>query len=358
MATPFLSSEEYDERAHRLYDQGDYETALEMLKEGIRLYPGSVDLHIGLGYTRLARDEFVWAKQSFEHALVLDNEHEDALVGLGEAVLRFGRRAQALHLFRRARDTGCGEDVELLLSMGRALYRERLFEDAKEVFAEASSQHRENAEAAAALGYTLHRLGDESSARKELRRALQIDPAHHEARIYLGHLLYDSSDWAGALKEFERVGAAEHWDTLALWRLIELKRALTGVERGSPSLAAWEARLEELESEVDPLDGLLAELDGTDVEEVHREHRGRRETDFTFETHRVRLPDGRRLSGSWLEIVRQICDVQGQAGESVAQFMRRHADEERVRSGLAIPSSEAEAFVQACARAGHWQIET
>ena len=25
MATPFLSSEEYDERAHRQYDQGDYE---------------------------------------------------------------------------------------------------------------------------------------------------------------------------------------------------------------------------------------------------------------------------------------------------------------------------------------------
>jgi Tfp pilus assembly protein PilF len=358
MATPFLSSEEYDERAHRLYDQGDYENALETLREGLKLYPNSVELHVGLAYTRLAREEFAWAKQSFEHALVLDGEHEDALVGLGEALLRFGRRAEAMTYFQRARTTGGADDQDLLLSMGRALYRERMFEEAKEVFVEAASLHRESAEAAAALGYTFHRLGDEEAARKELRRSLHLDPEHHEARIYLGHLLYDSSEWASALKEFERVSASEHWDTLALWRLIELKRALTGAEPGSAGLVVWEARLEELESEVDQLDALLAELEGIDADEIRREHTSRRAADFTFEAHRVRLPDGKCLTGSWLEIVRQIRDAQGRSGESVAQFMRRHADEERARTGRTIPVAEPEQFVRAGARAGHWQIET
>ena len=64
MATPFLSSEEYDERAHRLYNAGDYDRALEMLKEGLVLYPDCADLYVGLGYTRLAREEFAWARQS------------------------------------------------------------------------------------------------------------------------------------------------------------------------------------------------------------------------------------------------------------------------------------------------------
>ena len=98
MASPFLSSEEYDERAHRLYDDGKYDSALDTLKEGLKLYPHSVELRIGLGYTRLAREEFVWAKQAFEQALVLDPEHEDALVGMGEALLRFGGRDRALEL--------------------------------------------------------------------------------------------------------------------------------------------------------------------------------------------------------------------------------------------------------------------
>ena len=146
MATPFLSSEEYDERAHRLYDEGDYETALDTLKEGLRLYPNSVELHVGLGYTRLAREEFVWARLSFEHALVLDGEHEDALVGLGESLLRFGRRADAMRHFHRARETGCADDLDLLLSMGRALYRERMFDEAKEVFVEAYTRNRDSVE--------------------------------------------------------------------------------------------------------------------------------------------------------------------------------------------------------------------
>src|ERR1051325_8350288 len=107
MPTPFLSSEEYDERAHRLYDSGNYDGALETLKEALRLYPHSVELYVGLGYTRLAREEFAWARQAFEKSLVLDPENEDALVGMGEVLLRFGQREEAVHLFRRARENGC-----------------------------------------------------------------------------------------------------------------------------------------------------------------------------------------------------------------------------------------------------------
>ena len=58
MPTPFLSSEEYDERAHQLYNEGQYDEALGVLREGLALYPSSVELHVGVGYARLAREEF------------------------------------------------------------------------------------------------------------------------------------------------------------------------------------------------------------------------------------------------------------------------------------------------------------
>src|SRR5215208_940041 len=64
MPTPFLSSEEYDERAHQLYNEGQYDEALTVLREGLALYPTSVELHIGVGYARLAREEFAWASRS------------------------------------------------------------------------------------------------------------------------------------------------------------------------------------------------------------------------------------------------------------------------------------------------------
>jgi Flp pilus assembly protein TadD len=350
MATPFLSSEEYDERAHRHYDDGNYDAALETLKEGLRLYPHSVELYVGLGYTRLAREEFVWARQAFERALVLDPEHEDGLVGMGESLLRFGQQQEALRLFARARETVCGEDLELLLTMGRALYRERLYVEAREVFAEAVELHPNSAEAAAAYGYTLHRLDEETSARRQLRRALHLDSEYHEARIYLGHLLYDRGDWVGASREFERVSPAEHWDTLAIWRLIELKRALEGLQPGAPELTVWERRLEEVECLDDPVDELLAEL------EAGSQARSAPVVEADGEAHRVHLPDGAIVVGTWHDIVEQLRQARA-PGETSAQFMRRMADEAQERAGVTIPAGDARSVVLAGARAGFWQIE-
>jgi cytochrome c-type biogenesis protein CcmH/NrfG len=353
MATPFLSSEEYDERAHRLYDDGEYDSALETLKEGLRLYPHSVELYVGLGYTRLAREEYAWARQAFERGLVLDPEHEDGLVGLGESLLRLGERRDALRLFRRVLKGG-SEDSDLLLTMGRALYREQLYKDAVEAFNRGIQLQGDSAELAAGLGYTLHRNGDEAGALRELRRALRLDATHHEARIYLGHLLYDRGDWASALREFEVVPVSEHYDALAVARMIELHRALDGQSAESPELAQYEERLEELEADDDPIEALLADLE-------ERAANGEKLLDAEDEDpppHRVVLMPGTVLFGSWYEIVRQIRDAAGgYSGESVPAFMRRRSEEERARSGRDLPTGSAHDFVAAGARAGLWRIE-
>ena len=357
MASPFLSSEEYDERAHRYYDDGNYEAALDTLKEGLRLYPHSVELYVGLGYTRLAREEFVWARQAFERALVLDPEHEDGLVGMGEALLRFGHAEDALRLFARARETTCGEDLELLLTMGRALYRERMYIEAREVFAETVELHASSAEAAAAYGYTLHRLDEETAARRQLRRALHLDSEYHEARIYLGHLLYDRGDWVGAAREFERVSPSEHWDTLAIWRLVELKRALEGLQAGAAELAVWERRLEEIEGQEDAIDQLLAEVEaGAQPPETEGSDAELAALEGDATRHRVHLPDGGVVVGTWQDIMEQIRQARA-PGETIAQFMRRTADEAQARAGVTVPAEDARSVVLAGARAGFWEIE-
>ncbi|MCO4099611.1 MAG: tetratricopeptide repeat protein [Gemmatimonas sp.] len=99
MTNPFLSSEEYDERAHALYNEGQYDEALQLLREGLALYPQAVELHVGVGYARLAREEYMWARRSFDDALTLDPEHEDALAGLGEVLLKFGQHDAGLQAF-------------------------------------------------------------------------------------------------------------------------------------------------------------------------------------------------------------------------------------------------------------------
>lgn len=260
MPTAFLSSEEYDERAQQLYNEGEYDAALDLLREGLRLYPTAVDLHVGLAFAHLAREDFAWAKGAFEKALLLDETNEDALVGLGETLLRIGRHAAALDVFGRVRRGGSGADPELLLSIGRALYREGLGHQAREVFLDALETTPDSAEAHAGLAYTFHFDGQLRRARAALRRALDLDPDMVEARVFLGHLLYDAGRWEAALEAYRAVPAGAHWDPLAVRRTLELMSALEGTREG-PTERPWRDRLRALEGQTDYVDRMLAEIE-------------------------------------------------------------------------------------------------
>jgi len=373
MATSFLSAEEFDEQAHRLYESGEYDDALELLRDGLRHHPDSALLHVGLGYVRIAREEYAWARVSFETALDLDPEYEDAWVGLGETLLKFGRVDEALKCFSTVDAMGLHGDLELGLTMGRALYREGLFADARTRFTALAHGHPDSAEVAAARGYTLHALGDDVGARRELRRSLRIDGELHEARIYLSHLLHDRGDLPGALRELEKVPPAEHWDTLSLWRYVELKCAVDRLREDDPVLAPWRERIGELEAEPDPIDHLLAEVEaafegGEDEPAQPLELSAQIDfimrmlnpaadpRDIEVKGHRVRTAEGTLFEGTWDDIVAGMRD-HADPTLQVSVFMRRAARQIRERTGRTVPTDTAEAFVKAGARLGLLHIE-
>ncbi|HEX5724667.1 MAG TPA: tetratricopeptide repeat protein [Longimicrobiaceae bacterium] len=378
MGTSFLSSEEYDELAHRHYDAGEYEDALEVLREGLHHYPDSVLLHVGLGYVRIAREEFAWARQSFARALELDEEYEDAWVGMGETLLKFGQVDEALRCFARVDEMGLSDDLELGLTVGRALYREGLFAEARQRFALLGAAHPGSAEIAAARGYTLHALGDDVGARRELRRALRLDGKLHEARIYLAHLLYDRGDAPAALRELERVPPPEHWDTLSLWRYIELKCSVEGLQDADPHFVPWRERLGELDAEPDEIDHLLAEVEAAFEGAVDESAQAALELSSQIDLvlrmldpvpaeggeeaapgrHRVRTAEGSVLEGTWEEIVTRLRDASADPSLTLGAFMRRTARQLRERTGREVPCDTAEAFARGVAQLGILSIES
>ncbi len=379
MANPFLTSEEFDERAHRFYESGEYEVALEVLREGVRQHPDSALLHVGIGYVRIAREEYAWARRSFETALAIDEEYEDAWVGLGETLLKFGDVEGALKAITRIDGMGLSDDLEIGLAVGRALYREGLFTHARHRFTALVAAHPDSAEVAAARGYTLHALGDDIGARRELRRSLRLDPALHEARIYLAHLLYDRGDAESALRELERVPPQEHWDTLSVWRFIDLKCSLDGWAETDEAFSPWRTRLEELEGEPDEIEHLLAEVEAAfeasaddpaeralaRLEQVEALVRALPPAAAPLAlpaavesgTHRVRTSEGKVFTGSWEEIVTAMRDASSHPGDSPAAFMIRSAESVRMLTGKRLPCDDAESFLRGSARIGLLEIE-
>ncbi len=373
MSFSFLSSEEYDEQAHQLFDAGEYDEALELLLEGLARYPDAVDLHVGIGYVRLAREEYAWGLKAFEKALALDPEHEDGWVGRGEALLKFGRIDDALACFGRIDDLGLADDLELGLAMGRALYREALFRESRQRLVGLATVHPDVAEVRAALGYTLHALGDDLGARRELRAALRLDGDVHEVRIYLSHLYFERGDMNAALAELEQVPPSEHWDPLSVWRYIELKCSLGKCREDDPTLAPWRTRWEELRGEPDAIDHILAEVEAA-FEEAGGDYPLPSSSSHlvlqppaqlpilppaqTGESiHRVRTADGTLFSGTWEEIVRRMRDALSDPSEPVATFMRRAAQRVRQLTGRDLPCDDAEEFIRESARMGLLSIE-
>ncbi len=384
MATPFLSSEEYDERAHQLYNEGQYDDAMAVLQEGLALYPNSVELHIGVGYARLAREEFAWARRSFEEALVLEPEHEDALAGLGETLLKFGLEDAALKCFRRTLELGYADDLDLMLQSGRALFREASMRDRKELFSAAmeffevaTQQAPDSAEAIACVGYAQHRLGNDDAAVQMLRKSLQADNEHTEARIYLANVFYDRGDYEASLYHFEQTATEDHWDELGIWRLIELKRAAHKLGEHDPELKPWEDRLAELGGELDSIDELFIEVDGAVASESGEVEvaRGQLELFGTLlssladsrspepglapaANHEVVLRDGRAFIGSWEEIVRSLQNdnTEGGLDTSLEAFMSRMAKLTYRETGVRVPSHDVELFVRGSADAGLLRI--
>ncbi|HEX7546088.1 MAG TPA: tetratricopeptide repeat protein [Gemmatimonadaceae bacterium] len=367
MPSPFLSSEEYDERAHQLYNEGNYDDALATLREGLALYPNATELHVGVGYARVARDEFAWARRSFDEALVLDPDHEDALAGLGETLLKFGQTSGALKSFHRILELGYQDDIELMLQVGRALFRDGLVDEAKEYFETAVQQVPDNAEAVAMVGYTEHRAGRDAEAIATLRRALQLDPEYVEARIYLANILYDRGEYEAALYHLDRTSPDDHWDELGIWRLVELKKSTYRLADDDPVLRPWDDRLNEIAGEPDAIDEMLGEIEQAVNGDAEREAKGQLElfgallADLSTQKragagHKVTGRDGRDYEGSWDEIVAQMRDASAQPAKSVQDFMSSEARRGLALTGILISTADAESFVRGSADAGLLRI--
>jgi tetratricopeptide (TPR) repeat protein len=352
----FWSAEEYDGQAQRLYESGDYDGALELLRRGMTLYPDSVDLQVSTGYTQLAREEYLWARRAFEKTLETEPDHEDALVGLGESYLKLGERARGFQCFERVLDLGFGRDLDLMLSVGRALFREGLWEHAERFFRRAVAADENSADAAADLAYTLHRQGDGVQARLWLERALDKDASNHDARALLANLFYDGGEPEKALDHLERIPLDGMWDAVTVWRMVELYRAYRDVADDGGELDPYLERLDQLFIEPTPEERILIEIELA-AQGVEATIAGGRDQLDLFGVDREPAATPLRPEGSWAGIVRAMCECSSEPGRSIEEFMQETARRVRAKTGIEIPHDDPEAFLKASARAGVLHID-
>jgi tetratricopeptide (TPR) repeat protein len=363
MTPEFWTCEQYDRESQRLYEDGDYTAALELLKEGLALYPASPELAVSIGYTRLAREEFAWARRSFQAALQLEPDHEEALAGMGEVHLKLGERGRAFLLFERVLDLGFGSDPDLMLCIGRILFREALYERAERFLRLATIADRKSTDAALELACTLYRRGDLDGSLRWARRSMMLDPIHHEARVFTAGLLYERGDFPEALEVLEAVPVENLWDPVAAWRMVELLRRVRGLDAEATAIRPYMERLDLLTAEPTAEERILAEIEMRGAEIGQRSDLGQLDLFGWIPPpagdgdHRVRVPDGRVFEGDWATIVRAMRDGSANPTVTLDEFMREEARRLHDLTGVMISWENARSFITESARLGALRIE-
>jgi len=260
----YRDSQDYELEGQKLWRSGKFTKAARLFKEGLSLHPGNPDLLSGLGHSYLGQEEYVLAHQAFEEAYRLATDSVEVLLGLGECRLNFSRYQEGEALFRRIMDRNYEEDPMVGVAMGRALIKNERWALAQEDYRKLESMGYDSPEIELGLGICEQHL-DLPGFKKRILKALQMAPRFHEARSYLGNVLFDEGKYEEALECFDKVPLTRHQDPSSLKRAMMLSLDLReDFERAFQ----YARRLSELYPHLGTVDEVIQDVLKEDEEEV------------------------------------------------------------------------------------------
>lgn len=222
MADEFESSKELEERGFRHWERFELEEALQVFEEGVQRFPADRKLRLGLAFTRLDLGDLPQARALFEDLLSLDPKDDESWWGLGRIHLLLSNYGEARYAFDQALRLG-KPDERVLLDVAREWYLLGHYEESYEFYRRAQESNPKNAESMLGLGASAFWLA-RPDAEESLGKALELDPAYHDARNFLANLYFSAKRYDEAREQFEKIPLEAQNDPVSVKRLIRLLR--------------------------------------------------------------------------------------------------------------------------------------
>ncbi len=189
------------------YQDGQFNVALDELKQALTIDPNFADAHtvLALVYAELHQDDL--ANQSFQRALALEPGNSDLNNNYGWYLCQHGRERDSIAYFENA--------------LKNPLYTQK-------------AKPLQNA------GVCANRLGDAALAESYFRRSFEIDPGGAVAAYNLATIFYGRRDFGRARFYINQVNSGPAPSAASLWLGIRIERRLGD----KPNEIALENRLE------------------------------------------------------------------------------------------------------------------
>jgi len=172
--------------------KSDFETALNIYKNILKLDPGYTDAYFWIGYLHEEKGQRQEAIKSWKKLLELKPDHPDALNSLGYIYAEEGMSLdEAEDLVKRALEI-VPDSAAYLDSLGWVYYKKQKFIEAKECIEKAASILRDPV-ILDHLGDTYYKLGQFRQAREVWEEVLKIEPENKTVREKIVNLKDDFS---------------------------------------------------------------------------------------------------------------------------------------------------------------------
>lgn len=218
----FESSKEIEEKGFRLWERFELDEALQVFIEGVKRYPDDRKLRLGLAFTRLDLGDLPQARNLFESLLAVNGKDDECWWGLGRIHLLLSNYGEARYAFDQAMHLGKA-DERVLLDVAREWYLLAMYEEAQDFYRRAYQANKKNPETLLGLGACGYWL-DQEDCEANLKKALELDGAYHDARNFLANMYYAHKRMDEALECFEKIPIEAQNDPVSVRRLIRLLR--------------------------------------------------------------------------------------------------------------------------------------
>lgn len=236
--TDWHDAEEHVDKAHELFEAGNWREAERLLRRALSLHPDRAEWHFNLGLTLEAAGEYAKAARAFADAAThnpgeavahvasavnhlraddpsqalphlarartLAPERVDVLVHSIEALARTGDHDEAEVMFYRAIHLDA-DHADAYANMGESLVERELWARAASCFESARRLQPSMPKLAARLALCRHRLGEPEKARRLYLRELRENPGDTGTLMDLGDLLADMGRLESASEMYRRV---------------------------------------------------------------------------------------------------------------------------------------------------------
>ena len=184
----------------RLYEQGQYQSALQQFQQALIAAPTNADAHYNMAatYHRIGvqnqdQEALTQAETLYNQCLDLDEDHTDCYRGLAVLLVQTGRRDSGFLLLKNwstKKTTDANPRVELA----------RLY----------------------------HESGDHETAKHHLNQALIVDQDNHRAWAALGRIREEQREFEQALANYQRSYNLNQFQPGVAQRIAALNRQLQG----------------------------------------------------------------------------------------------------------------------------------